>query len=95
MKSVQFAIGISPVSRFSEIAKSVQLTIRIFNVQLVDFAILRNCEISSVCYQNFQCSVDIAKLRNQFSFYRDFLCSIDFAKLRNQFSLLSEFPLFS
>ena len=51
--------------------------------------------MSSVCYQNFQCSVDIAKLRNQFSFYRDFLCSIDFAKLRNHFSLLSEFPMFS
>ena len=27
----------------------------------------RNCGISSVYYQNFQCLVDFAKLRNQFS----------------------------
>ena len=37
--------------------------IRISPVQLI----LRNCEISSVDYQNFPCSTDFAKLRNQFS----------------------------
>ena len=97
------------ILRNCEIAKSVQLAIRISNVQLI----LRNCEISSVNHQNVQCSVDFAKLRNQ---YRDFPCSVDFCEIaksaqftirmsiiqlsllkceRNQFSLLSGFPLFS
>ena len=66
--------------------------IRISPVQLT----LRNCEISSVCYQNVQYSVDFAKLRNQSSLLSEFpVSSVDFAKFRNQLSLLSEFPLFS
>ena len=69
-----------------EIAKSH--IIKISPVQLI----LRNCEISSVCYQNFSCSVDFAKLRNQFSLLPEFPYSADFKKLRNQFSLLPEFP---
>ena len=46
-----------------EIAKSVQFALGTSAVKLI----LRNCEISSVCYHNFQCSVDFAKLCNQFS----------------------------
>ena len=68
--------------------------IRISNVQLI----LRNCEIISVCYRDFPCSVDFAKLRNQFSLLSEcplFSWFCETAKLRNPFSLLSEFPMFS
>ena len=73
-------------NRFWQIAKSVKFAIRISPVQLI----LRNCEISSVCHQNFSCSVDFAKLRNQFSFPSEFLLFSwlgEIAKLRNQLSL--------
>ena len=71
-----------------------QHIIRISLVQLI----LRNCEISSVYCQNFHCSVDCAKLRNQFSLVTEFPLLIWFCeigKLRNLFNMLSEFPLFS
>ena len=76
----------------SEIPKSVQFATIISNVQLI----LQNHEISSVCSWDFPCSVDFAKLRNEFSLLSEFpVCSVDFAKSRNQFSLPSEFPVFS
>ena len=65
MKSVQFALGISPVR---EIAKSVQFAVRISNVQLI----LRNHEISTVCSRDFPCSADFVKSRNQFSLLSEF-----------------------
>ena len=70
-KSVQFAIRIPLVQlilRNCEIAKSVHFTIKISYVQ----SILQTCEISSVCYKNSPCSVDFAKLRNQFSLLQEF-----------------------
>ena len=44
-------------SGFCEIAKSVQFAIRISNVLLI----LQNCEIRSIHYHNFSCSVDFGK----------------------------------
>ena len=79
-KSVRFTIRSFTVQLTFEIAKSVQFTFRISTVQLI----LRNCEISSVYYENVQCSVDFAKMGNpeiSSVYYLNFHCSVYFAKL--------------
>ena len=78
-------------SQFCEIAKSVQFTIRIFTVQLI----LRNCEISSVCYRDFPCSVDFAKLQNQFSLLSEFPLFSWLCEIAKSVQFAIRVPLFS
>ena len=65
---------------FAKFARSVQNIIRICNVYLI----LRNCEISSVCYHGIS-SVQLILRNCEISsvYFQNFHCSVDFAELRN------------